>query len=123
MKTYIKIFVTDDDVINNFALCRPDCIDEETAQEKSDDYEMTSNDIEIAIIQKSNIRYSLFTSCNRWNLYIAKDKWINKRNPEPNCKEIKYWETFDIQNITGDSDEWDSLTDLVHYLLNLNFNN
>ena len=120
-KITIEIYVTEEDVQNNFSLCRPDCIDEDLAQEKSDDTNMDDSDIEIATIRKGNIRYFLITSCNHWNLYLGKEKWNHSREPLPLDDWINSWETIDMTNITGDSDEWNSITDMIQYLMSLKF--
>lgn len=107
----LSIYITDDDIQNNFNICRPDYIDEDDYQEKCDSIEMSDNDIDIAFIRKGTIQYTLFTSCDRWNVYMIKEE----------CNEYNVWETKNVENITHDIDNWENIQELTNYLLDLNF--
>ena len=110
-ETIINIYVTDEDVQNNFNICRPDDINEDYYQERCDEVEMSIRDIDIAIIQKGKIRYCIFTSSDLWNVYLSKEQ-LNENDD---------WETIDMNNLTSDIDNWENVQDLTSYLLNLKF--
>lgn len=120
-ETMINIYVTDDDIQNNFNVCRPDYIDEDDYQERCDETNMSNFDIDIANITKGNIRYSVFTSCDRWNVYLCKEKWLGDKTPTIQDVNSFSWEVQDMTNITSDIDDWENIQDLTSYLLNLNF--
>ena len=110
-ETIINIYITDDDIQNNFNICRPDCIDEDDYQERCDSLDMCELDIDIALIRKENTQYTLFTSSNLWNVYLSKEQ-LNKNGD---------WETIDMNNMTSDIDDWENVQDLTSYLLDLKF--
>lgn len=105
----LSIYVTDEDVQNNFSICRPDCIDDDDYQERCDSLDMCELDIDIALIRKGNIQYTLFTSGNLWNVYCIKEQY----------NEHGVWETIEVDNITSYIDNWENVQDLTSYLLDL----
>lgn len=117
-ETMINIYVTDDDIQNNFNVCRPDYIDEDDYQERCDETDMSIHDIDIAMIQKGIIRYFIFTSSNKWNVYLGKEVWTG--DPENILHEMSdAWEIIKMDNITSDIDDWENVQDLTNYLLSL----
>lgn len=107
----LTIYVTDEDVENNFGVCRPDCIDDDEYQERCDSLDMCELDIDIALIRKGNIQYILFTSGNIWNVYCIREQY----------NEHDVWETMEVNNITSYIDDWENIQDLTNYLLSLKF--
>ena len=120
-ETIINIYITDDDIQNNFNICRPDYIDEDDYQERCDETDMSNFDIDIANITKGNINYSVFTSCDRWNVYLCKEKWLGDKTPTIQDINSFSWEVHDMTNITSDIDDWENIQDLTNYLLSLKF--
>ena len=111
-ETIINIYVDDNDIQNKFFINRLDDIDEDYYQERCDEVEMSIHDIDIAIIQKEKTRYCIFTSSNLWNVYLSKEQ-LNENGD---------WETIDMNNLTSDIDDWETVQDLTSYLLDLNLN-
>ena len=107
----LSIYVPDEEIEYCFDVIRPELWDEDLYNEKCDSIEMSDNDIDIAFIRKGNIQYTLFTSCDRWNVYMIKEE----------CNEYNVWETKNVENITHDIDNWENIQGLTNYLLDLNF--
>ena len=107
----LSIYVTDEEIEDCFDVIRSQIWDEDLYNEKCDSIEMSDNDIDIAFIRKGTIQYTLFTSCDRWNVYMIKEQY----------NEHDVWETMEVNNITSDIDDWENIQGLTSYLLDLNF--
>ena len=107
----ISIYVSDEEVENCFDVIRPELWDEDLYNEKCDSIDMCEFDIDIALIRKGNIQYTIFTSCNLWNVYCIKEQY----------NEHGVWKTIEVNNITSDIDDWENIQGLTSYLLDLNF--
>lgn len=107
----MKIYVTDEEVENRFEIIRIEDMDDDDYQERCDETDMSIHDIDIATVQKGDMRYCVFTSCDKWNVYLSKEQ----------LTEDNIWEIIDMNNITSDIDDWENIQGLTSYLLDLNF--
>lgn len=109
MKEFKLINEALNDVIeNNCCIKRDYTLNDEDFEENCHCTDSGMEDIAIASLQYGNKRFSIETTCNKWNLYL----W------EETCKD-GYWETIDCNNITGDQEEWKTIIDVNNYLFNL----
>ena len=107
----MNIYVTDEQVADCFDVVRSQIWDNDLYDNKCDSIEMSDHDIDIAFIKKGNIQYTLFTSCDRWNVYLIKEQ----------CNEYNVWQSQECNNITHDIDNWENVQGLMNYLLELDF--
>lgn len=98
----IEVFVTDDDVRENFGIKRNDSVDEDTYQENCDCLDMSPYDKDIAVLQYGELRLELSTTCDRWNVYFI----VNNSDV-----------TTGVTNVTYESEEWESIKDVIRFLV------
>lgn len=101
-KVKIEIFVSEDDIKDNFGVERDYTLDDEQFQEKCDRTDMSPYDKDIAVLQRGSLRLELSTTCNRWNVYfVVHDGDV----------------TVEFSNATLESKNWKSIADVVNFLV------
>lgn len=102
-KIKIEIFVSEDDIKENFGVEQDYTLDDEQFQENCDCIDMSPYDKDIAVIRCGNLKLELSTTCDRWNVYLVVHDGES---------------TVEVINVTLDSKEWESITDIIDYLVN-----
>lgn len=99
----IEIFATNEDVADKFGISRDDRLAEDEYQERCDDIEMAPDDNVIANIEKDGYECELSTTSGKWNVYAIFSK---------------YGYCCEVINMTCESEEWETVTDIAMYLIN-----
>lgn len=102
MKT-IEVYVADGDVKEHFGIYRGNSADDNEYQERCDNTDMTPYDKDIAALTGKDWRLELSTTADRWNVYLV------IRRAEM---------TYEVVNVTDEARRWDSVLDVVEYLIN-----
>ena len=101
-KVKIELFVTEDEIKENFGISRDYTLDDEPFQEKCDCKDMSPYDINIATLQCGNLKLELLTTCDRWNVYFV----VHDGDA-----------TVEFANATLESKNWGSIADIVAFLV------
>lgn len=101
-KIKVEIFVSEDEIKENFGVERDYTLDDEKFQEKCDCTDMSPYDKDIAVLQRGNLRLELSTTCDRWNVYFV----VHDGDA-----------TVEFSNATLESKKWGSIADIIDYLV------
>lgn len=101
-KVKIELYVTEPMIKANFGVQRDYELGDDDFQEKCDCTDMSPYDIDIATLQFDDTRLELSTTCDRWNVYFV----LHQGDA-----------TTEVKNVSLDSKEWQSVADVIDFLV------